>query len=509
MPLLQQYPEEPPFRLVMGLRVRLALSYVLFFGLLLIIVGFAMRGLLGSIIDREIRGVLEEEWVAVKGYMRIENRRPSWTFERYDPEEREIIERLRSGAFMVAAEDGTILDASSTYKSLGPHRPTEVQEAIRANRPAWIDRIDDFGYPYKLRAGVVYDQQHRPYYLMVGKPVAEYQNTIDTFTRNYFAFIPVALVASGLLGWLLARRALQPLNDVAAAAKHMTGTNLKVEIPLRGANDELERLIESFNAMSARLAASFEQMRQFSTDVSHELRTPLTAIRGQLEVALFTAQTTDQYRDAMFNALQDVEQLSNIVRALLLLSQAESGQLVLQMSPLRLATVVEDIGEQFQLSAEEQKIRLTIQIDEPEAHIRADRTQIVRLLTNLLSNAVKYTSPGGRVEVHQRQEGGEVVLSIRDTGMGIPPENLPHIFDRFYRVRPAHTHPAQGLGLGLSFVDWIVKAHQGRIDVASTIGEGTIFTVRLPLADSLPVRTSETGQHAALSGTTSQPHRGA
>lgn len=499
MPLLQQYPDEPPFRYVMGLRFRLALSYVLFFGLLLIIVGFAMRGLLASIIDREIRGVLEEEWVAVKGYMRIENRRPSWTYERYDPEEREIIERLRSGAFMVAAEDGTILDVSSTYKALGPEKPAEIQEAIRGNRPSWIDRMDDYGYPYKLRAGVVYDQQHRPYYLVVGKPVAEYQNTIDIFTRNYFALIPVALVLSGLLGWLLARRALQPLNDVAAAAKHMTGSNLKVEIPLRGANDELERLIESFNAMSARLASSFEQMRQFSTDVSHELRTPLTAIRGQLEVALFTAQTTDQYRDAMFNALQDVEQLSNIVRALLLLSQAESGQLVLQLSPLRLATVVEDISEQFQLSAEEQKIELTIRIDEPEAQVRADRTQVVRLVTNLLSNAVKYTQPGGLVEVHQRVEGGDVVLSVRDTGMGIPAENLPHIFDRFYRVRPAHTHPAQGLGLGLSFVDWIVKAHHGRIEVASTTGKGTTFTVHLPLADQNAPRTLETGQHPALS----------
>jgi len=501
----QQPPDKPPFKYVMGLRFRLALSYVLFFGLLLIMVGFAMRGLLGSIIDREIRGVLEEEWVAVKGYMRIENRRPSWTFERYDPEEREIIERLRSGAFMVAAEDGTILDMSSTYKSLGPEKPPEIQEAIRANRPSWIDRMDDYGYPYKLRAGVVYDQQHRPYYLVVGKPVAEYQNTVDIFTRNYFALIPVALVASGLLGWLLARRALQPLNDVAAAAKHMRGSNLKVEIPLRGANDELERLIESFNAMSARLASSFEQMRQFSTDVSHELRTPLTAIRGQLEVALFTAETTDQYRDAMFNALQDVEQLSNIVRALLLLSQAESGQLALQLSPLRIAAVVEDLGEQFQLSAEDQKVDLTIRIDDPEALVRADRTQIVRLVTNLLSNAVKYTQSGGKVEVHQRNEGGHLVLSVRDTGMGIPPENLPHIFDRFYRVRPAHTHPAQGLGLGLSFVDWIVKVHDGQITVESAVGKGTTFTVRLPLVDPASIRASDASHHSTVPA----PHRGA
>ena len=135
---------------------------------------------------------------------------------------------------------------------------------------------------------------------------------------------------------MLAGRALQPVNTLAETAHEITGSNLALQIPLRNAGDELDELIEAFNRMIERLNLSFEQMRQFSTDVSHELRTPLTAIRGQLEVALFTAKTTDQYQDAMVNALQDVEQLTNIVRALLLLSQAESGQLVLQRTLVNL-----------------------------------------------------------------------------------------------------------------------------------------------------------------------------
>ena len=198
-------------------------------------------------------------------------------------------------------------------------------------------------------------------------------------------------------------------------------------------------------------------------------------------MALFTAQTTEQYRDAMVNALEDVEQLSSIVRALLLLSQAESGQLVLQKTTFDLGDVAEDVVDQFQIPAEEKHVRLTARV-EPGITILADRTQIERLFSNLLSNAVKYTPAGGTVQVRvrrdERKNWGRI--EIEDTGVGIPAENLPHIFDRFYRVRNAETNLIQGLGLGLSFVAWIVKAHGGLVEVTSTAGAGTRFTVRLP-----------------------------
>ena len=171
--------------------------------------------------------------------------------------------------------------------------------------------------------------------------------------------IPGALLLGLLLGWLMAGRALTPVLAVAQAAQRISGANLSLRIPTRGAGDELDYLILAFNRMNERLEASFQQIKQFSTDVSHELRTPITAIRGQLEVALFTAKTTDQYREAMFNALQDIDRLSQIVRALLLLSQAESGQLMLQKSRLNLCEVVEDLVEQFQIPAEAAGVHLT------------------------------------------------------------------------------------------------------------------------------------------------------
>ena len=272
---------------------------------------------------------------------------------------------------------------------------------------------------------------------------------------------------------------------MAQAAQKITGSNLSLQIPLRGAGDELDHLIDSFNRMTERLSESFEQIRRFSTDVSHELRTPLTAIRGQLEVALFTAETPEQYRDAMVNALEDVEKLSSIVRALLLLSQAESGQLVLQKDALGSGRCgggrrgsVPDSGRRRSMCCFTARI-------EPGTTVLADRTQIERLLSNLLSNAVKYTPKGGTVHVRtgaDPEQAGYARVEIEDTGVGIPAENLPHIFDRFYRVRNAQTNLIQGLGLGLSFVAWIVAAHGGEIHVESTPGQGTRFDIRLPAA---------------------------
>jgi signal transduction histidine kinase len=229
--------------------------------------------------------------------------------------------------------------------------------------------------------------------------------------------------------------------------------------------------------MMTRLNHSFEQIRQFSTDVSHELRTPLTVVRGQLEVALFTAQTVDQYRDAMADALEGVERLSNIVRALLMLSQAESGQLALQKTEIDLAELVRDLVDQHQIPAEAEGVRLAAELPE-NCPISADRIQIERLVSNLLGNAIKYTPAGGMVKASLIQSFDQVTLMVEDNGVGISAEHLPHIFDRFYRVPSADAE--KGLGLGLSFVAWIAKAHGGTVTVESTLKEGTRFIVQLP-----------------------------
>jgi signal transduction histidine kinase len=189
-----------------------------------------------------------------------------------------------------------------------------------------------------------------------------------------------------------------------------------------------------------------------------------------------TADNVEQYRDAIMKSLEDVERLSNTIRALLHLAQAESGQLQLHPLELDLAGLIDTISDHFLILAEAKAVRLSAQGPAP-CPIEADRVMIERLVSNLVSNAIKYTPAGGEISLKWSAEGGRIELEVADTGCGIPPAALPHIFDRFYRV-PGQD-PEKGLGLGLSFAAWIVKAHNGTIDVESQVGAGTRFRIHL------------------------------
>jgi len=454
----------------------------MFFCLMLIAVGTIFRQKLATSLDAQIRDGLEQEWAAAKGYLKIQHNRPIWFYDHNDPDESFIVERLRR-VYMLADAQGTVMEYSVIYKSTGFDSAAEIAAVIRASKPDWKVRKNDKGVSFLIHVGAVYDEDHnKEYFLAIGRSLADNHLILDQFTWTYIGVIPLVIVTGCLLGWFLAARALAPVLEVAQAANRISGSNLSLRIPSRGAGDELDYLIVTFNRMITRLESSFNQIRQFSTDVSHELRTPITAIRGQLEVALFTASTTEQYREAMLNSLQDIERLSQIVRALLLLSQAESGQLALQKTRIDLCKLVADVVDQFQIPYEEARLRLTADLP-PECPAEVDRIQIERMISNLLSNALKFTPAGGEVRVSLRNEQEEIEIVVEDTGRGIAPDHLPHIFDRFYRV-PGHdaSGPERGLGLGLSFVAWIAKAHQGTVRVESTPGEGSRFIVALPVA---------------------------
>ncbi len=465
-------------RVTRGLRFRLMLSYVLFFTVLLVAMGFLFRATIRTLLERRMREVVEEEWGSVKGYLKIERGQAMWMYDSVDPEEAAIVERLRRSFLLLTSLDGkTVLEVSNSYRTLGVESPQEIADLLKQPQPVWRMRTDTRDEKVMVRSGTIVDSG-KTFFLALGRSMGEDEGLPDRFAKYYFAFTPVMVALSGLLGWFTAGRALHPVIELAKTAQDVSSSNLNINIPTRGADDELDHLIVTFNKMMERLRGGIEQIRQFSTDVSHELRTPLTAIRGQLEVALFTAKTTEHYKDAMVNALQDVERLSQIVRALLMLSQAESGQLPLLRQEVNLSALTADIVDQFQIPAEEAKVQLQSDIP-PQCMVDGDRVQLERLLYNLLSNAIKYTNEGGRVNARLHSGEEWVELAVEDTGKGIPAEYLPHIFDRFYRV-PGHNDPEKGLGLGLSFVAWIVKAHGGTIDVQSEAGKGTNFIVRLP-----------------------------
>jgi len=514
-----------------GLRFRLMASYALFFSVLLIGVAVLFRARLVQTLNNQVQVELNEQWAAMKGYLRIEKKheldpdeKAFWYYDKEDPDETAIVLNIKLISLVANADGKVIMEGeideqnktetpgpavSPTYDDIGVDPPAEIAKRVaqllaaykpNAGKPFWAERRNSQGERFMIRGGIVWDQAHRlPYYVALGLPLARYNNIQREFTWIYAGVVPVALILGSFLGWIMAGRALTPVVAVAQAAQRISGSNLSLRIPTRQSGDELDYLVHTFNRMIERLESSFQQIKQFSTDVSHELRTPITAIRGQLEVALFTAKTTEQYREAMFNALPDIDRLSQIVRALLLLSQAESGQLVLQKTHLDLCDVARDQVDQFQIPAEAAGVRLTV--DLPAAcSVEGDRVQIDRMISNLLSNALKFTPEGGEVRMKLESAADHVEIIVEDTGRGIPTEHLPHIFDRFYRVPGTGTAPApeQGLGLGLSFVAWIVKAHQGKIEVHSTPGAGTRFTIKLPAEGVVTDAMELEGQPAGL-----------
>jgi heavy metal sensor kinase len=464
------------WRFTRGLRFRLAFSYVFFFTILLVLLGIVFYQTLSATFQAQMGSILDEEWGAAKGYLRTGDAGPDWFYDRDDPDESFVVRRLQR-VYLLADPEGHPLQHSVIYDSIGLDSPAEIKAILKSGQPATRLRKDGMGIPYMIHSGLMIDERGNKYYLAIGRAIDQNNKVIRDFTLNYLILVPIVIFLSGLLGWFLAGKALDPVNSVAETAQRITHSNLDMQIPVRQAGDELDRLIEAFNHMMTRLNCSFEQIRQFSTDVSHELRTPLTVVRGQLEVALFTAQNVDQYREAMAEALEGVDRLSNIVRALLMLSQAESGQLVLQKTQLDFAELARDLVDQHQIPAEAQGVRLSAELPEP-CMIFADRIQIERMLSNLLGNAIKYTPSGGAVRVRLHCQDEHVKLAVEDNGVGIAPDHLPHIFDRFYRVPSAD--PEKGLGLGLSFVAWIVKAHGGTVEVESELDKGTRFIVTLP-----------------------------
>jgi heavy metal sensor kinase len=475
-----------------GLRFTLTAVYTVFFTLLLVGITLLFRQTLASNLDQETHDNLEEKWAVVKAYLRINsdegqsNYHPNWQYNRSDTDESSTVAGVQS-VYMIAGENGNVLPdgSSAIYDSMGYDKPEQIRQVLRSPQAVWFEKHDSDGIPYLIRASYILDEAARKkFYVAIGVPLSDSRKLLTKFTFLILGLVPLVVITGAGMGWIFAGRALSPVLEIARTAQTISGSNLNLRIPLRGAGDELDRLIETFNEMIERIGINFNQVRQFSTDVSHELRTPITIVRGQLEVALFTAKTVEQYREAIITSLSDIERLSQIVRALLLLSQAETGQVILQKKDLDLAEVVEEIVDQFQIPAEGAEITLKFSSMVARCGGEFDRIQIERMLSNLLSNAIKFTPAGGEVNVTLDRHDNAAEITVADTGEGISPEHLSHIFDRFYRVRGPgeQASPEKGLGLGLSFVAWIVRAHGGTIDVKSEPGKGTKFQVTLPLS---------------------------
>jgi heavy metal sensor kinase len=290
---------------------------------------------------------------------------------------------------------------------------------------------------------------------------------------------PLALAAALGGGYLLARKALAPVDHMARAAGEITSKHLHRRIDVPNPGDELGRLARTLNEMIARLERSFEEMQRFTADAAHELRTPLAVLRTEAEVALRGPRGPEQYRQVLETMLEEVERLARLADQLLFLSRKDAGLIPRVREPLDLRWLAEDVAELMQLVAEARGVTLRVEHLAP-CPVRADEDQLRRVLFNLVDNAIKFTPAGGTVSVRCGPVGDRFGVIIRDTGIGIGAEHLPHVFERFYRVDPSRGREAGGTGLGLAIGRAIAEAHGGCIRIESTPGVGTEATLLLP-----------------------------
>jgi signal transduction histidine kinase len=309
--------------------------------------------------------------------------------------------------------------------------------------------------------------------------VARLLDSFDDFNR--------ALVVALLLGFGAATASLflavwitpslfKPLDDMASVARQITrADDLSRRVPVPQRADEFRDLAQALNQTLEQIERLFQTQQRLLADVSHELRTPLTAVRGNLDLIRHMGEADPELMDIIEDEL---ERMTRLIGDLLLLARADTGGLPLEREPVELDNILFEVYRQVSRLARQVEIKL-VEVD--QVCVLGDADRLKQLLLILVDNATKYTPPGGVVSLSLSRQGGWAHLSVADTGVGIPPEDVPHIFDRFYRVDKARGRAQGGSGLGLSIAKWIAQAHGGGIDVTSEMSEGTTFTIKLPL----------------------------
>ena len=319
------------------------------------------------------------------------------------------------------------------------------------------------------------------YIVEVGLPTARTDETLRQVLLMLAIGLPVAVGVAVAGGFVLVRRALKPVDNLSQKAAAITQHNLSERLPVVPTGDELERLSLSLNLMISRLEDAINSSKQFVADASHELRTPLAVLRGELENLAQDAQLKSHTRETLGSALEEVDRLAEIVEGLLALSRLDTGEAQGEWRRFDLAELVATTADQMSLLAEDKHISVVCDCA-AGVMIEGDQARLKQVVVNLLDNAIKYTPDGGRIRLRIAREEGYAVLDVADDGIGIPPEALPHVFKRFFRVDGSRSRDQGGAGLGLSIVKSICEAHGAQVEVSSTPGKGSRFRIRQPLA---------------------------
>ncbi len=317
-------------------------------------------------------------------------------------------------------------------------------------------------------------------HIYVAYPLAELGDVLDNLFSIFLVLIPIALAVSVGGGWFLANKSLKPVDQVTQTARQITANNLDRHIPRREVDDEIGRLISTFNDMIVRLRDSFEQIKQFSTDASHELRTPLTIMRGEVELALRSPKEGEEYRRVLASNLEEILRLSSIIENLLTLSRGDADPHHLKLEEIHLNEILSELYQDGEFLGSKKEVSIELGCND-HVSIMGDQLRLRQLFLNLLDNAIKYTPEHGRVWLSLERQNGSAKVTVRDNGIGISKDDQSKIFDRFYRVDKARSRELGGNGLGLSIAKWIAELHRGHIEVESEVGKGSTFTVYLPI----------------------------
>jgi two-component system heavy metal sensor histidine kinase CusS len=302
------------------------------------------------------------------------------------------------------------------------------------------------------------------------------------YRHRFWLILLGTLAIFPLVGYQIARRGIRPVREMGATARHISSTNLHERIHPEGYPSELASLAATFNKMLDGLEESFERISRFSADIAHDLRTPVNNIRGEAEVALARARTVDEYREVLGSCLEEAVRLSDLIGDLLFLARAESPLAHLHRENVNVGELLSGIREYYEAPAADRGVSLSTMVPNEPVIAQLDRTLLQRAVGNLVSNALAHTPPGKCVVLGTSIEPAAVRIEVSDAGVGIPPEALSRVFDRFFRVDESRSQASGGTGLGLAIVQSIMLLHGGNVEIASKVGQGTQVTLRVPLS---------------------------
>jgi heavy metal sensor kinase len=310
--------------------------------------------------------------------------------------------------------------------------------------------------------------------------MSEMHQRLAAFTSQLIVVEGIVLVLGLAGGWWLASRAIAPIKNISAAAVHLASGRLDERIAILETDSELGQLANILNDTFAKLDAAFAEQARFTSDAAHELRTPIAVILAQTQLALSRTRTVEEYRETLETVRRSGQRMHGLVESLLTLACFDNRSETLERKALDLADLAREHLDLMRPLAEERQI--VLESDLAPARCSADPGRLAQIVVNLLSNAVKYTRPGDHVKVATASLNGHVLVSVADTGPGIAAEHLPHLFERFFRADASRNRSTGGAGLGLAICKTLAEAHNGAIEVTSAVGQGSVFTLRLPAA---------------------------